>query len=75
MVEQHDAKPTTENHERDVSTLRVLGFFFLVMGALVLVASYEAIGNTPAMIVNICSSLVLLAVGGGMVWVSKRMAS
>ena len=64
----------TESQERDVATLRVLGIFFLIMGGLVLVASYQAIGNTPALVVNVCSAVVLLSVGAGMKWVSKRIA-
>jgi len=60
--------------ERDIATLRVLGTFFAIMGALVLVAVYETIGNTPAMIVNILSGVVLGAVGIGMITISKRMS-
>ena len=62
------------NRERDVATLRVLGIFFSVMGALVLVASYKAIGNTPALVVNVISALILVVVGGGMLWASRRLA-
>jgi len=59
--------------ERDIMTLRVMGSFFSIMGSLVLIATYKTIGNTPAMVVNICSGLALLAVGLGMIQVSRRM--
>lgn len=63
-----------ENRQRDIATLRVLGIFFSVMGALVLIALYETLGNTPAMIVNIFSGAALEAVGIGMITISKRMS-
>ncbi len=59
--------------QRDVATLRVLGIFFCIMGGLVLVASYEAIGNLPALIVNLCSGLAIGAVGVGMIMIASRM--
>jgi hypothetical protein len=62
------------NRERDISTLRVLGAFFAVMGGLVLLATYEAIGNTPAVVVNVCCGLVLSAVGLGMLIVANRLS-
>ena len=63
-----------ENRQRDVETLRVLGIFFSVMGLLVLIATYEAIGNTAAVVVSVCSGLVLLTVGTGAMLVSRRMS-
>jgi small neutral amino acid transporter SnatA (MarC family) len=63
-----------ENRQRDIATLRVLGIFFSVMGGLVLIAIYETLGNTPAMIVNILSGVALAAVGIGMITISKRMS-
>ena len=63
-----------KNRERDVATLRVLGIFFTIMGALVTVATFEAIGNTPAVVVSICSGCVLLTVGLGMIFGSRAMA-
>ena len=59
-----------QNRARDAATLRILGIFFTIMGALVTVATYEAIGNTPAVVVSICSGCVLLAVGLGMIFTS-----
>lgn len=68
-------QPTAnQNQQRDIATLRVLGIFFSIMGVLVLVATYEAIGNTPAVVVSVCSGAALLAVGLGMMYVSRRMA-
>lgn len=68
------ANKQQENRQRDIATLRVLGIFFFVMGMLVLVAVYEAIGNTPAMIVNVLSGLTLGTIGTGMILISRRMA-
>lgn len=63
----------TEMRTRDVTTLKVLGGFFAIMGTLVLIATYETIGNPPAMIVNVVSGIVLLGVGVGMLFTSRRM--
>ncbi len=64
----------SNNRQRDIATFRVLGIFFAIMGALVLLAVYETIGNTPAMVVNLVSGLTLGAVGLGMIRVSSRMS-
>ncbi|MCA9216055.1 MAG: hypothetical protein KDB27_23470 [Planctomycetales bacterium] len=66
--------PDKQNRERDSATLRVLGIFFLIMGSLVLAATYEAIGNVPAVIVSVISGLVLLGVGIGMIGFSWRLS-
>jgi len=63
-----------EYRGRDVATLRVLGIFFTVMGALVLVATYETLDNRPALIVNVTCGVVLAAVGIGMILVSRRLS-
>jgi small neutral amino acid transporter SnatA (MarC family) len=63
-----------DNRQRDIATLRVLGTFFSIMGALVLIAIYETIGNRPAMIVNVLSGLALVAVGIAMIQISRRMS-
>ena len=69
------AQPSqTDNRERDIATFKVLGIFFAIMGVLVLVASYQAWGNMPAFIVNVCSAFVLLFVGTGSLWISRRLA-
>ena len=52
-----------ETRRRDAETLRVLGAFFSLMGALVLIGTYWAIGKTPAVVVSISSGSVLLAIG------------
>lgn len=61
---------TTESQEknlaRDADTKRVLGVFFGLMGFLVLLGTFGSIGHPPAIVVSICSGLVLLAIGLGM---------
>ena len=52
-----------ETRRRDAETLRVLGAFFSLMGALVLIGTYWAIGKTSAVVVSISSGSVLLAIG------------
>ena len=59
--------------ERDAMTLRVLGGFFSLMGVLLLISSYGALGNLPALIVTIASGFVLLSVGTGMMMISRRL--
>ncbi len=64
-----------DNAERDVATLRALGSFFLIMGFLVLLGTFAALGNVPAVIVNLCSAAALVLVGGGMLLASNRIRS
>ena len=63
-----------DNRQREIATLRVLGIFFSIMGALVLISIYETIGNRPAMIVTILSGFALGVVGFAMIQISRRMA-
>lgn len=71
----NEPKDGGEHRDRDVATLRVLGIFFTVMGALVLIATYETLDNRPALIVNIVCGLVLATVGTGMLQLSRRWRS
>lgn len=52
--------------QRDADTLRVLGIFFSIMGALVLAGTFWAIGKLAAVIVSLLSGGILLAIGLGM---------
>ena len=64
----------TESHQnRDAAALTIIGSFFLILGTLVVLATWEARGNTAAMIVNIASGSILLAVGGVMLIAAKRI--
>ena len=63
---------SNEIAERDVATLRVLGIFFSIMGVLVLIGTFEAVGKTAAVIVSICSGMTLLTIGLCMWRVSQR---
>lgn len=59
--------------ERDVATLRALGSFFSLMGVLVLIGSFEAVDNRPALIVSCVSGSTLFCVGMAMLWKGRRM--
>lgn len=63
----------TSPENRDAVTLRILGGFFLVMGALVLLATCWTLGNFRALIVNSASGLILIGVGVGMVCIAQRL--
>jgi hypothetical protein len=52
----------------------MLGAFFLVMGSLVMIGSAWC-DRQHALVVNVGAALVLLSVGGGMVWVGYRYKS
>ena len=65
---------TTPNN-RDAVTLKILGVFFIVIGALVLIGTFWALGNFKAVVVNLTSGFVLLAVGAMMTFVAKRLKS
>ena len=59
--------------KRDADTLNVLGFFFLVLGGLVLVATFWTLGNSRAMVVNLGSGLAMATVGVVMRYAARRL--
>ena len=61
--------------QRDADTLRVLGIFFSVMGALVLLGTFWAIGKMAAVIVSLLSGGILLAIGLGMWRYANRVGA
>jgi predicted phage tail protein len=63
---------TPDYSERDAASLKILGFFFSVLGALVLVATYWTLGNKPAVIVNVASGTTLVVIGLGMMVFVRR---
>ena len=64
----------TDHAERDAASLRILGFFFTVLGLLVLVGTYwtPRDENMRATIVNAVSGGVLTAIGAGTLYISRR---
>jgi len=63
---------TPDYSERDAATLKILGFFFAVLGALVLVATYWTLGNIRAVIVNVASGTTLVVIGLGLMAFARR---
>ncbi len=63
---------TPDYRERDAATLKILGFFFAVLGVLVLVGSYWSLENPRALIVNLASGAVLTLIGIGMIIYVRR---
>ena len=59
--------------QRDSDSLRVLGFFFLVLGCMVLVGTFWTLGNLQGMIVNLGCGLVLTGVGVTMLLIARRL--
>jgi hypothetical protein len=53
--------------QRDAASLLMMGSFFIVMGALLLVACFW-IDHSKAMVVNIGAAAALLLIGAAMVW-------
>lgn len=64
----------TDHAERDAASIKILGFFFTVLGLLVLIGTYWAIRdeNTRATIVNAASGGILTAIGVGMLFIFRR---
>ena len=58
---------------RDADSLKILGFFFVALGLLVLVGTLWTLENFRAMVVNLASGFVLTAVGAVMLAVSRRL--
>ena len=61
------------NH--DAASLRIIGTFFSILGALVLVATGCTLDNTRAMLVNLASGGVLTVLGGVMLLISRRLSA
>ena len=62
----------TQN-DRDAVTLKILGIFFVVIGVLVLLGTFWALGNFKAVVVNLASGVILSAVGALMVVIAQRL--
>ena len=59
--------------QRDATSLRILGTFFLVLGVLVLFATAWTLDNVRAAIVNVVGGVVLFGVGLAMRNVACRI--
>ncbi len=59
--------------QREATSLRMLGFFFIILGALVLLGTCWTLDNFRASVVNVCSGSVLAMIGGGMIYISRRL--
>ena len=60
--------------QREATSLRMLGVFFIILGTLVLFATCWTLGNFRASVVNVCSGFVLALVGAVMIYISRRMS-
>ena len=63
---------TTDHAERDAASLKILGFFFTVLGVLVLLGTFWSLDNTRAVVVNVASGALLTLVGLGMIAFARR---
>jgi len=71
MPEPPDLDPT-DHKERDAASIKILGFFFSVLGGLVLIGSYWSRENSRALTVSLVSGAVLTLVGLGMMYLVSR---
>jgi len=62
----------TDHRERDAASLRILGFFFAVLGSLVLIGTFWSLDNFRAVTINLASGAVLMFVGLGMIYLARR---
>jgi hypothetical protein len=62
----------TDHAERDAASIRILGFFFTVLGLLVLFGTLFALDNTRGAIVNAISGIVLATIGSVMLLLTRR---
>jgi len=63
---------TTDHRERDAASIKILGFFFSVLGALVLVGTFWSLDDSRAVTVNLASGSVLTSIGLGMICFVRR---
>ena len=73
MSDTFDKQPD-DHSDRDAASLRVLALFFVILGALVLVGTLWEGDNLRAIVVNVGSGVVLIAVGVGMFAIAKRIS-
>ncbi len=58
---------------RDASSLRIIGRFFVLLGILVMAATAWTLGNVRAMVVNMFSGVVLTGIGAMMLLIARRL--
>ncbi len=75
MPELDQSHTLAEQRERDAISLRMLGAFFSVLAALVLVGTFWTVGRWHAMVVNLGAGVMLLVVGLAMLWGGRRIRS
>jgi len=66
---------TPDYSERDAASIKILGFFFAVLGALVLIGTFWSLGNSRAVTVNVASGAVLTLIGLGMLFFVRRKSN
>jgi len=57
---------------RDATSLKILGSFFVILGALVLCGSLWSLGDTAKVVVNLACGAALAGIGGLMLVFSRR---
>ncbi len=63
---------TTDHGERDAASIKILGFFFTILGSLVLVGTFWSLDDTRALTVNLVSGALLTSIGLGMIYLVRR---
>ena len=63
---------TTDHAERDAASIKILGFFFTLLGLLVVVGTLATLDDPRGAIVNAISGLVLATVGAAMLLWARR---
>jgi len=63
---------TTDHRERDAASIKILGFFFAVLGSLVLVSTFWSLGNFRTVVVSLASGAALTLIGLGMLYFARR---
>ncbi|MCA9232243.1 MAG: hypothetical protein KDA57_16465 [Planctomycetales bacterium] len=63
---------TTDHTERDCASLSILGYFFAILGVLVLAGTFWSLDNYRAVVVNLISGASLTFVGLGMIYYVRR---
>ena len=60
---------------RDASSLKIIGGFFVLLGMLVMAATAWTLDNVRAMVVNLSSGIFLAGVGAMMLLIARRLAN
>ena len=75
MPDPKQSNHATNHHQRDATSLKILGSFFTILSILVWIGTLWTLDNWRAVVVNLCCGGALFATGLGMLLVARKIAA